>query len=470
MPAAIWACVCGLLLGTASASWAVHPHVVGLIGLAGLVISSRRRTAWRVLGIGLLALGGGAWLTSAHEPVAPAAVEMASTFPRCSITGRVLEHAGELGTLVAVARAECSGWETVPGLGSVIFEPLDHEPGSNIRAEGWLRRLTSETFDAARARTGAIVAFEASRVELQSGPAGLGRVAARFRKGLASATAGLDVQKGALVRGLTIGDTSDISPVTEEHFRRSGLAHLLAVSGSNVAIVLGAVIFLAARLSLAARVVLCAAGLCFFVAVVGPEPSVLRAATMGALGLVGVLGGRPTEPLQTLGLALALLLVARPQMAESVGLQLSAAATAGLVLWTRPLAGLLQRRLPGPLAFAIAVPVAAQTAVLPILAGVFGQISLVAPGANLLALPAVAPVTIVGLLAGALGSIVPQAGSVLAALTEPFATWILWVARVTGSWEGAAVDCPRWMGWVLAAPVVVAALLALGRDARVRED
>ncbi len=409
-------------------------------------------------------------MTSAHEPVAPAAVEIASNFPRCSISGRILEHAGELGTVVAVARAECSGWGTLPGLGPVIFEPLDHEPGSKIRAEGWLRRLTSETFDAARARTGALVAFESSQIELEGPPTGLGRVAARFRKGLAAATTSLDFEKGALVRGLTIGDTSDISPVTEEHFRRSGLAHLLAVSGSNVAIVLGAVILLAGRLSLVARVLLCGAALSFFVAVVGPEPSVLRAATMGALGLVGVVAGRPTEPLQALGLALTLLLVARPHMAQSVGLQLSAAATAGLILWTRPLAGVLQRRLPGPLAFAVAVPVAAQTAVLPILAGVFGQISLVAPGANLLALPAVAPVTIVGLLAGAFGSAVTQAGNALAALTEPFATWILWVARVAGSWEGAAVDCPRWMGWVLAAPVAVAAVVSVGRDARVRED
>ena len=470
MPAATWACVAGLVVGTALSSRVAPVSLVVTAAFAGAIFVVQRRNRWRPLGIALVALGAGTWLGSAHEPVAPASVEIASTFPRCSIAGRIQEQAGDLGTVVAVSRADCSEWGALAELGPVILEPLDHEPGSIILAEGWLRRLTFDTFDAARARTGAIVVFEVARVELVSSPVGLAGVAAGFRRGLARSTAALDAEKAALVRGLTIGDTSDISPTTEDNFRRSGLAHLLAVSGSNVAIVLGAVVLLAARFSLKARVVLCAGALCIFVLVVGPEPSVLRAATMGALGLVGVVAGRPAEPLQVLGLAIALLLAARPHMAQSVALQLSAAATAGLVLWTRPLADWLGRWLPGPLAFAISAPLAAQTAVLPILAGVFGQISLVAPVANLVALPAVAPVTIVGLLAGALGSLAEPFGGALAEITEPFAAWILWVARVAGTWEGAAIECPRWMGWVLAAPVSLSAVLTLGRDARARAD
>jgi competence protein ComEC len=467
---ATWACVAGLVAGSMLPSWGRSTPAVGVILLTGLMVVVGRRNRWRLLGIALVALGSGAWSARAHAPVAPAAVEIASTFPKCTMTGRILEHAGTLGTVVAIARAECSEWGTVPELGPVIFGPLDHEAGSEIRAEGWLRRLTSDTFDSARERTGAIVAFEASRVVLEGPPAGLGGMAAKFRKGLAEATASLDPEQDALVRGLTIGDTSDISPSTENNFRRSGLAHLLAVSGSNVAIILGAVVLIAGGLSLVARVFLCATALCFFVLIVGPEPSVLRAAAMGVLGLLGIVVGRPTEPLQALGLAIALLLASRPHMAQSVALQLSAAATGGLILWTRSLAGWLERWLPGPLAFAIAAPVSAQTAVLPILAGVFGQISLVAPVANLVALPAVAPVTIVGLLAGALGSVAASLGSVLAELTGPFATWILWVARVAGSWSGAAVECPRWVGWVLAAPVVLVAAFTVRREAQVRED
>lgn len=235
-----------------------------------------------------------------------------------------------------------------------------------------------------------------------------------------------------------------------------------SLSGTNVTIVVGAAALAVSRLALRTRVIACAAALGLYVAVVGPEPSVLRAATMGGIALVALAGGRRTEPLHALGVALIVVLALRPGLVFSVGLHLSAAATAGIVLF----AGRLARRmsgLPRAVALVLAVTLAAQVAVAPVLIGVFGELSVVAPLANLLAAPAVAPATVLGLGGAVAGSVWPAAGVLLARAAEPFVGWILAVGRTTGGWSGASLEVPRWWAWPLGAFVVVAAL-ATRRD------
>ncbi len=249
----------------------------------------------------------------------------------------------------------------------------------------------------------------------------------------------------------------------EVQFRRTGLAHLVAVSGSNVALVIAGAALLVRRGSPATRTVACGVVLCLYVLVVGPEPSVLRAAAMGGVALAGILAGRRPEPVQALGVALIVLVAFRPGLVSAVGLQLSAAATLGIVLWARPLADRLTGAVPALVAYPLATTVAAQLAVAPIMVIVFGEVSLVAPLANLLAAPAVAPATILGLMGGAFGLVSSLVGAWLAAAAAPFAAWIVavadWLARP--SW--AAVECPSWIGWVLAAPVAAVAVRSATR-------
>jgi competence protein ComEC len=116
--------------------------------------------------------------------------------------------------------------------------------------------------------------------------------------------------------------------------------------------------------------------------------------------------------------------------------------------------------LPRAIALPLAVTVAAQAAVSPILIGTFGQLSLVAPVANLLAFPAVAPPTVLGFCGGIVSLVNPTAARFLVTLAGPFVGWIAWVGTSFGSASIAAVDLPHGVAWIVGVPVVGAALAA----------
>jgi competence protein ComEC len=345
--------------------------------------------------------------------------------------------------------------------GVLVLDGDVGDAGSPIEARGWLLPLRDDTFDLARARLGANAYFDVATLHLSRPDAPLLAAAALIKSGLLRATSRLDKPQASLLQGLTIGDTEGFDDQTLESFRRAGLSHLLAVSGENVAIVLGAIAVGARALGLRLRLALAVIGLVLFVVVVGPEPSVLRAAIMGAIGLAALAFGRKAEPLHALGLALIVLIALRPGMVYSVALQLSAAATAGIVLWSASLAHRFGRVLPRTLALGLSATLSAQSAVAPVLIATFGQVSVVGPLSNLLALPAVAPATIIGLVAGVAGIVNGSVGALLARCAAPFAAWILWVARVFGSARGAAVDLPNWTAWLAALPVTAGAIRTL---------
>jgi competence protein ComEC len=127
------------------------------------------------------------------------------------------------------------------------------------------------------------------------------------------------------------------------------------------------------------------------------------------------------------------------------------------LLWARPIAARLAS-LPRWIALGFGATLAAQFAVMPLIAGLFGNISLAAPAANVLALPAVPPATVLGLAAAVTGAIHPGTGRAVAAAAEPFVAWIVWVAHVFGGRTWSAIAVPPWTAWPLAAVVVIAAL------------
>ena len=122
--------------------------------------------------------------------------------------------------------------------------------------------------------------------------------------------------------------------------KESSLSHLTAVSGANCAIVVGLAFgaVAAAGGSRAARVAGGVVALIGFVLLVTPEPSVVRAAAMALIAMLGVLLGRTGAGIAVLCLAVTVLLVADPWLAGSLGFALSAVATGSLLLWARPLA------------------------------------------------------------------------------------------------------------------------------------
>ncbi|NKX49712.1 ComEC/Rec2 family competence protein [Arthrobacter deserti] len=156
-----------------------------------------------------------------------------------------------------------------------------------------------------------------------------------LREGFTGSTAALPPDARALLPGLVLGDRSAQPADLAEAMRTAGLAHLLAVSGANCSYVLGFAYVLSAacRLPRPVRGLLGLATLAGFVVLVRPEPSVLRAAAMGAIGVFALLAGRRRSSLAFLCLSVIVLLLADPWLAASYGFTLSVLATVGLVLF-----------------------------------------------------------------------------------------------------------------------------------------
>ncbi|MBQ0903801.1 ComEC/Rec2 family competence protein [Micromonospora sp. U21] len=293
------------------------------------------------------------------------------------------------------------------------------------------------------------------------------RAAGTLRAGLQRACAPLPDEPGGLLPGLVVGDTSRLPPAVEEDFQATGMTHLNAVSGSNVAIVVGAVLLLArwARAGPWLAAGLCGVALVGFVILVRPSPSVVRAATMGAIGLAALAAGRPRAALPALAAAVTVLVLADPELAGDAGFALSVLATGGLLLLApRWRDGLRRRGVPAGLAEALAVPAAAQLACGPVVAGISGTVSLVAVPANLLAVPAIAPATVLGVVAATMSPLWPAGSEFVAWLASWPAWWLVVIARQGARLPAGTLPWPGGVwGALLLAGLTVALLVAVRR-------
>nr|WP_225955468.1 DNA internalization-related competence protein ComEC/Rec2 [Kibdelosporangium phytohabitans] len=365
-----------------------------------------------------------------------------------------------------VRHAEVKG-QAVPSTGSVLLlVPLSGWgnllPGQELRTEGQL------------APGDTVVAV----LRVRGPPNGVTpapvwqRAAEGMRAGLRAAAGDvLSAESAGLLPALVVGDTSGLPHRVVDEFRAAGMAHLLAVSGANLAIVGVATLLLLRTMRLGPRSCAAGAGLTLlgFVVLAGPEPSVLRAAVMGGVGLLALVVGRERAALPALAVSVVVLVLHDPAMATSFGFALSVLATGALVLlatrWTRSMTG---RGVPRMIAESVAVPAAAHLVTAPVVAGMSGQVSLVAIGANLLAAPVVAPATVLGLLSALVAGPLPWLGEVFAWLAGPALYWMIQVGRHAAAIPGGALEWPTgWWGGTLLALVLVAILL-LARLRRVR--
>ncbi len=290
------------------------------------------------------------------------------------------------------------------------------------------------------------------------------RAAERLRGGLVAATHGLPSEPAGLLPGLVMGNTSGLSQQLLADFRTSGLTHLTAVSGANVAIVVGAVVFVAGwtRLPRRPRVGLALLAVVGFVILVRPDPSVLRAATMGTVGLLGVWSGRPAAAIPALAGAIVVLVLVDPGLARSYGFILSVLATAGLIALGSRWAGILERWWPRPLAEAVAVPMAAQVAVAPVIVLISGQVSLAAVPANVAVAPAVAPATVLGVVSALVAPLSPGVAHLLATVAMLPTGWIVLVAHQSARVPGASLSWWSGAGGAVGLAFGLGLLLAVG--------
>ncbi|HEY7725494.1 MAG TPA: DNA internalization-related competence protein ComEC/Rec2, partial [Anaeromyxobacteraceae bacterium] len=299
----------------------------------------------------------------------------------------------------------------------------------------------------------------------------------------AAALATLPRREAALVAAMGSGDRSALDPPTTEAFARSGLAHILSVSGLHLAVVaLGSYRLLralllrldavAARLDprrLAAAAALPVAAL--YALATGADVPVVRSAVVAALLLAAALLDREPDALSALAAGLLLVLASDPGALHDVSLQLSFASVAGLAVLTGPIRAALPLR-PGrsragraceAALGAAAAGLAATLATAPLVAFHFRRLSLLAPAANLLGVPVGSALTVVA-----------AAAALAAAAAPPLALPLLWVARPLASLLLAVNDlfaAPAWAAIGLASPGPLglgAAYLGLGAAAVLR--
>lgn len=348
-------------------------------------------------------------------------------------------------------------------------------------------------------------------------PSASWRLTGRVRAGLRDAVGGLPPERRALVPALVVGDTSALTEDLNGRFRASGLSHLNAVSGANLALMLVFVLSLARWLGVRGWWLRLIGAACVlaFVAICRTEPSVLRAAAMGVVVLAGLgfgsVGGslsatdddKPsreedsaskeaaaqagTDPgrsttasgaaagrgglirmagFRPLALAVVILLLADPWLCRSVGFALSVLATAGIVAlarrWTDIAAAHLPDRVPRWLLEAITVPLAAQTATQAVVTAISGQVSVVGIVANALAGPCVGPATVLGFAAAGVSLVSRPLAAVLGWCAGWPAQVIIWIATASAALPGAVWHLPVGPAVVVgvaAASVVVAGLM-----------
>ncbi|WP_301925003.1 ComEC/Rec2 family competence protein [Corynebacterium glaucum] len=311
-------------------------------------------------------------------------------------------------------------------------------------------------------------------LELEAPPTGLAALALRVRAIFgASVEATVGPSTRGLIPGMVLGDTTAQTAAEEQAYIDTGLSHLSAVSGSNVAIVTTAAVLLATalRLNLYLRLASAAVALLSFAALVGPEPSVLRASVTGLVGLVAVVASTRAEPLHALCLSVIGLVLVDTDLAVHYGFALSVVATAGIVALSPLLyTALAVTGWPDILVRALAVAIAADVVTMPIVALMAGRVSLVSVAANVLVAPVVAPITILGLVAVVL-SLLPGGLEVpLLWCIEPMAWWVHTVARVgaglpVATMPAAPLTALVLYGWVVAGIVAKRTRLTLALTA-----
>lgn len=401
-------------------AWAARPAPV-IPALLVLAAALMRRRAW--MAVAAIAVAAGGLADRALDGLGPPARQ-----PVRSVAVTLADDPRPLGPGVVVTVR----WEgrrlDARAFGRPATALRRRAAGDVVVVDGDVGPLPA----AARAR--AVPRHVAGRLDVtvvrdwRPGPV-VAEAANRVRRTLAAGTRTMDPVDAALVRGFVIGDDRDQPAWLVDAFRASGLAHLTAVSGQNVAFLLVVVGPLLARLGVRARWLATVGLVAWFALVTRFEPSVLRACAMAGLAATARYADRPAEPLRLLGLAVAGLTLVDPLLVHSPGWWLSVGATAGLAVLTGPLSA----RLPGPrwVAEPLAATLAAQLGVLPVQAAVFGSLPVWSVPANLLAGPAAGLVMVWGLPAGVAAGLGPDWLAVTLQLpTTVLVRWVQLVAVV----------------------------------------
>ncbi|HET7856346.1 MAG TPA: ComEC/Rec2 family competence protein [Gaiellaceae bacterium] len=313
-------------------------------------------------------------------------------------------------------------------------------------------------------RQGVHVVVQAGGFRVIGQRGGLAGVADRLRARLARSMApGLGGERRAVLAGVVLGEDEGLSDELRDRFRASGLYHLLAVSGQNVALVAGGALLVAWLLGVPRAVgqIGALAAIGAYVLAVGWQPSVVRAGVAGALACLAWLAARPRDRWYFFLLGAAVLLAWNPYSLLEPGFQLSFGAVAAIFVGVPPLEQLLEGY-PGPrwLHSAVAVSTACGLATAPVLLLQFGSVPVYSVAANALAAPAMAPLLGLAFTAAFVEPVLPWLAETLGWLNGWLAAWLAFCARLVGGLPYARLSA---LTALLGAAVLVCAGLIFAR-------
>lgn len=252
--------------------------------------------------------------------------------------------------------------------------------------------------------------------------------------------------QASLAQGIILGMRGNIPDDVNDDFARSGITHVLAISGANLSIIATLLALVLNRIigkRFYLYVWLTLAAVWFYTVISGASPSVMRAAVMVSLFLLAELLGRQKHAATALCLAGAIMILGNPLVLWDVSFQLSVLSMAGIIFiypllreavtsWKERIQK--RRMLPGATLGwsldSLAMTLAATLAVWPASAAYFGMLSLAAPIATLLAIWVLPCIMVLGSLSAISGIIYLPLGQVLAWGTWLLATYLLLIARV----------------------------------------
>jgi competence protein ComEC len=466
---AMWAgALCGVIAPTSMLVAAGAGTAVAAI-VVGHVVTSRPARLATLVALGCLL--GGLFTGAARAATVRAGPvdELAMTRTEVRVTGVVTTDpqlrpaaAGRSAFVIARLRIEDV---TGNGVTATVRTPVlllaentewtRLRPGQQVSVSGRL---------APAERSGDIAAVMRTRDPPRiDGPPGLvARSTEPLRAGLRVAVDDLGEGARGLVPALVVGDESLLPESVRADMQATGLSHLTAVSGTNVTILVIAVLGVARWMGVRSYALPVLGGLTVvgFVLLARPEPSVLRAAAMGVIALASLTASGRRRGLPGLAAAVHVLLLADPWLARDAGFALSVLAT-GAILVLAPAWRDAMRWLPRPLAEALAVPLAAQVACAPVVVAISAQASLASIPANILVAPVVAPATVLGAATAVISLVSPPAAGAVGWLAELPASWIVLVAEHGAELPGAVVVWPGGAAGVLAATAMALGLAAL---------
>lgn len=238
----------------------------------------------------------------------------------------------------------------------------------------------------------------------------------------------ISLPESAFSAGILIGDRGHFSPEQEEEFRRTGLSHILALSGYNISIIALFIFWTFGFLPKKWRIFFTIGSIFFFVLFVGGGSSVVRAAVMGSIGLFAFHAGRVSNGLTLLLLASSLMVLWNPLLpAFDPSFQLSFFGVFGILAFAPFLQGFFLRFFPQMVAEIMSATLAAQIAVFPLITLLFGEISLIAPLANLVIVPLIPLAMLLSFSVVVFASFSPFFATIAGLLASTLLAFCLWI-------------------------------------------